>query len=108
MSYKVYCNLSNEEIKKKYEDCDILTLVSTYEGFGMPIIEANRVGRPVITSNILSMPEVAGEAACLVNPFDIENINFQYPGVYRDNPTRIRTMCLTNGAPYRYCNRAQP
>ena len=76
MSYKVYCNLSNEEIKKKYEDCDILTLVSTYEGFGMPIIEANRVGRPVITSNILSMPEVAGEAACLVNPFDIENINF--------------------------------
>ena len=38
MSYKISYNLSNEEVQKKYEDCDMLTLVSTYEGFGMPII----------------------------------------------------------------------
>ena len=40
----------------------------------MPIIEANAVGRPVITSNVSSMPEVAGDAACLVDPFDQQSI----------------------------------
>jgi len=40
----------------------------------MPILEAQAVGRPVITSNILSMPEVAGDAACLVDPFDVSAI----------------------------------
>jgi len=55
------------ELIHKYQECD---LVSTYEGFGLPILEGNAVGRPVITSNISSMPEVAGDAACLVNPFD--------------------------------------
>ena len=40
----------------------------------MPILEANAVGRPVITSNILSMPEVAGDAACIVNPYSIDEI----------------------------------
>ena len=48
----------------------MVVFVSTYEGFGLPILEGNAVGRPVITSNISSMPEVAGDAACLVNPFD--------------------------------------
>ena len=95
MSYKVSYNLSNEEIKKKYEDCDILTLVSTYEGFGMPIIEANRVGRPVITSNILSMPEVAGEAACLVNPFDIKNIKNGFLRIIND--AEYRAKLIKNG-----------
>ena len=95
MSYKISCNLSNEEIKKKYEDCDMLTLISTYEGFGMPIIEANRVGRPVITSNILSMPEVAGEAACLVNPFDIENIKKGFLRIIND--AGYRAKLIKNG-----------
>jgi len=40
----------------------------------MPIIEANATGRPVITSNIGSMQEVAGEAACMVDPFDVQSI----------------------------------
>ncbi|MCB0583153.1 MAG: glycosyltransferase, partial [Phaeodactylibacter sp.] len=43
---------------------------SEYEGFGMPILEAQATGRPVITSNICSMPEVAGRGAALVNPYD--------------------------------------
>jgi glycosyltransferase involved in cell wall biosynthesis len=40
----------------------------------MPILEAQTVGRPVVTSNISSMPEVAGSAACLVDPYSVESI----------------------------------
>jgi glycosyltransferase involved in cell wall biosynthesis len=58
----------------KYKECDLVTFVSTHEGFGMPIVEANIVGRPVVTANVSSMPEVAGNAAHLVDPFDVADI----------------------------------
>jgi glycosyltransferase involved in cell wall biosynthesis len=66
--------LTDQEILEQYQQCDILSLVSTLEGFGMPIVEANAVGRVVITSNTTSMPEIANDAAVLVNPFDVTNI----------------------------------
>ncbi len=74
IDYENAYNLSEEEIIMKYKSCDILAFVSTYEGFGMPIVEANTVGRAVITSNLFSMPEVAGEAASIVNPYSISEI----------------------------------
>ena len=40
----------------------------------MPIVEAQLVGRPVITSNLLSMPEVAGNGACIIDPYNVEEI----------------------------------
>lgn len=67
-------NLSEEEMRQAYEDCDALLFASTSEGFGLPIIEAQAVGRPVLTSDCSSMPEVAGAGACLVDPFDIASI----------------------------------
>ncbi len=67
-------NISNERLLEKYRECDILSFVSTFEGFGMPIVEANAVERVVITSNISSMPEVANDAACLVNPLEADDI----------------------------------
>lgn len=51
-----------------------LTYVSYFEGFGIPILEAFYCGVPVITSNVTSMPEVAGGAAHLVNPFAVKSI----------------------------------
>ncbi len=51
-----------------------LTYVSLFEGFGIPIVEAFFAEIPVITSNVTSMPEVAGEAALLVDPFRAEDI----------------------------------
>ena len=52
-----------------------LTYVSTFEGFGIPLLEAMRCGVPVLTANVTSMPEVAGDAALLVDPFSVEDIS---------------------------------
>jgi glycosyltransferase involved in cell wall biosynthesis len=51
-----------------------LTYVSYFEGFGIPILEAFYCDVPVITSNVTSMPEVAGDAALLVDPFSVKSI----------------------------------
>lgn len=66
--------LSDAEILQEYQKTDVLTFVSTLEGFGMPIVEANKVGRVVVTSNISSMPEIGGDAAILVDPFKVSSI----------------------------------
>jgi glycosyltransferase involved in cell wall biosynthesis len=47
---------------------------SLYEGFGLPVLEAMLAGTPVITSSVSSLPEVAGEAAEYVNPFETDSI----------------------------------
>ena len=67
-------SLSDDELVKEYEACDILSFISTYEGFGLPIIEAQSIGRVVLTSNVASMPEVAGEGAYFVDPYSVEDI----------------------------------
>jgi len=57
-----------------YNAADLFIFPSFHEGFGMPILEAMACGCPVITSNIFSMPEVAGKAALLVNPYNTSEI----------------------------------
>lgn len=51
-----------------------LLFPSIYEGFGLPVIEAMALGTPVVTSNVSSLPEVAGDAALIVDPYSIEDI----------------------------------
>lgn len=80
--------LTDAEIRAKYENSDIVMFASTVEGFGMPILEGNAVGRPVITSNISSMAEVAGDAGCLVDPFRPESIRSGFLRVVGDSDYR--------------------
>jgi glycosyltransferase involved in cell wall biosynthesis len=66
-----------------------LVYIPYFEGFGIPIIEAMQCGTPVITSNCTSMPEVAGDAAVLVNPFDLEDITKAMKTIVTNEELRI-------------------
>jgi glycosyltransferase involved in cell wall biosynthesis len=67
-----------------------LALPSLYEGFGLPILEAMAMGTPVITSNVSSMPEVAGDAAVLVDPRSPSTIAGAIESLVRDEDLRRR------------------
>lgn len=81
IKYSNVFNLTNEEIIEEYKKADIVVFPSLYEGFGMPIIEAQKIGRPVITSNISPMNWVAGTGALLLN--DPTNISEYKEGILR-------------------------
>jgi glycosyltransferase involved in cell wall biosynthesis len=74
IDYDNHIGVSEERLRELYSEADIITFVSLFEGFGMPILEAQATGRPVITSNRSSMPEVAGNGALLVDPESIADI----------------------------------
>lgn len=74
VEYEYHEAISNEELNLLYALSDIVLFVSTYEGFGLPIVEAQAVGRPIITSNLASMPEIAGRGALFVNPYSVDEI----------------------------------
>lgn len=95
INYFNFTNLSQEEMVQQYIDCDIVSFVSTYEGFGMPIVEANATGRAVITSNVFSMPEVAGNAAHIVDPYNVSAIKEGILKIINDN--NYRESLIKNG-----------
>lgn len=64
----------DKDLPALYSGAQALVFPSLFEGFGLPILEAQACGCPVITSNISSMIEVAGKGAILVNPYDVDGI----------------------------------
>lgn len=76
IDFQFRSGLDQKGIAQAYADSDLIFFASTYEGFGMPILEGQAVGRPVITSNVAAMPEVlkVKNSGHLVNPYSIEEI----------------------------------
>ena len=80
--------LEMDELCKATGSALAMTYVSYFEGFGIPILEAFSAGVPVITSNVTSMPEVAGDAAILVDPFDVSEIAEAMRNITEDKSLR--------------------
>ncbi|MFN7118834.1 MAG: glycosyltransferase family 4 protein [Saprospiraceae bacterium] len=77
--------VSDEELPRLTGAALALVYVSLFEGFGVPLLEAMHCNVPVITSNVSSLPEVAGEAALLVNPYEVPEIANAMQQLY-ENP----------------------
>lgn len=89
----VFCGrLNAHELHQVTAAALAVTYVSYFEGFGIPIVEAFRCGVPVITSNVTAMPEVAGEAALLVDPYDISSIARAMETICTDEATRKKLI----------------
>ena len=87
--------LYEQELKNAVASAQALLLVSHCEGFGIPIIEAMKCDVPVITSNVTSMPEVAGEAALLVDPASVDSIAHAMKRIVAE--PELRTQMIQKG-----------
>lgn len=81
-------DITDEELATEYQKADIISFPSIFEGFGMPIIEGQTTGRPVLTSNIPPMTEIAGDAACFVSPYDTSEIREGFLRIINDEAYR--------------------
>jgi glycosyltransferase involved in cell wall biosynthesis len=66
--------VSHETLAALYRLADVFVFPSLYEGFGLPPLEAMASGTPVVTSNVSSLPEVVGEAALMIDPYEPQAI----------------------------------
>lgn len=83
-----------------YSGATLFTFPSLYEGFGLPVLEAMACGTPVVCSSTSSLPEVAGDAALLVNPLDVEGLAQAIGQLWSDEGLRehIRARGLAQAA----------
>ncbi len=84
--------IEHEDLPVVYSLATVFAFPSLYEGFGLPVAEAMACGTPVITSNISSLPEVAGDGAILVNPYDVSSIAQGIHEVLTDSTKRMTML----------------
>ena len=87
--------VGENELSSLYKNAVCFVFTSIYESFGIPILEAMACGTPVITSNLSSMPEIAGDAALTVNPYDVNEIAEAMEKVVSDS--MLQQCLITNG-----------
>jgi alpha-1,3-rhamnosyl/mannosyltransferase len=85
-------HVPDHDLKAIYAGAQALVYPSLYEGFGLPILEAMACNCPVICSNAASMPEVAGEAAILINPARSDALAHAIDTIVHDSGTRVTLM----------------
>jgi len=83
--------VSDAQLNYLYKRASLFAFISLYEGFGLPLLEAFRSGTPVITSDESSLPEVAGDAALLVDPMAVNEITLAITKVL-SNPSLAKQM----------------
>lgn len=91
-----------EKLPSLYRGAEALVFPSLYEGFGLPLLEAMACGTPVVTSNVAAMPEVAGDAALLVDPTSVEQIAVAMKRIVSDTSLRhqLRESGLSRAAQF--------
>ncbi|OQY46060.1 MAG: hypothetical protein B6242_08865 [Anaerolineaceae bacterium 4572_78] len=101
--------IPDEDLPAIYNGADVFVFPSLYEGFGLPVLEAMACGTPVITSNISSLPEVAGKAALYVFPKNIQEITDAMYRLLTDSALAddLRTRGLTQAKKFSWEKTAQ-
>ena len=85
---RLLTDISNQNKQDLLQNCVCLVYTSLYEGFGFPILEAQKYGKAVLTSNVSSMPEISGKGSLLVNPLDCLQISEGLAILAKDNVFR--------------------
>jgi glycosyltransferase involved in cell wall biosynthesis len=92
INYENAFGLDDFEMRNEFAKADIVAFCSTFEGFGLPIIEAQGMQIPVVTSNISPMKEVSGGAAFLADPFEVASIKEGILKIINDDDYRSRII----------------
>jgi len=87
--------VNDEDLSVLYSGATLFCYPSLYEGFGLPVLESMACGTPVVASNTTSIPEVAGDAALLVNPLSCDEISAALDQIVNDE--KLRSSLITSG-----------
>ncbi|WP_107670935.1 glycosyltransferase family 1 protein [Cyanothece sp. BG0011] len=91
---KILDYVAYEKLPRILNQALALVFPSLWEGFGFPVVEAMGCGTPVITSNLSSLPEVAGDAALLINPYNVKEITIAMEKIAQDDEMRSQLKTL--------------
>jgi glycosyltransferase involved in cell wall biosynthesis len=96
----------DSQLPSLYRSAEALIFASLYEGFGLPVLEAMACGTPVVTANTSALPEVAGDAALLVDPASVEEISAAMKQIVSDSSLRqqLREKGLARATQFSWAN----
>lgn len=106
LSHHIFCDLPYSDVLRLYESADIISFPSLYEGFGMPVLEAQSARKPILASDIAVLHEVAGQGALFCNPTSVADIRNSFLKLLSDKDLCRRLVAegeknLTRFAPER-------